>query len=84
MGFEPTTIPRLRGSPIAYKLRASTHQRSSECPVAMPGLATGPQNAICSSSVYRDFGVEKNENKECSQETIISSFPNSVRSQVFS
>ena len=72
MGFEPTT----------NKLRASTHQRSSECPVAMPGLATGPQNAICSSSVYRDFGVEKN--KECSQETIISSFPNSVRSHVFS
>jgi len=42
--------------PSTNKLRASTHQRSSECTVAIPGLATGPQNAICPSSVYRDCG----------------------------
>ncbi len=45
LGFnmlEPTTIPRTWGNPKIYKLRASTHQRNSECTVAMPGLATGP------------------------------------------
>jgi hypothetical protein len=50
-GFEPST----------NKLRASTHQRSSECTVAIPGLATGPRNATCPISVYRDCG----ENEGC-------------------
>lgn len=29
--------------PSTNKLRASTHQRNSECTVAIPGLATGPR-----------------------------------------
>jgi hypothetical protein len=58
-GFLGDKLEINRSEPATNKLRASTHQRSSACTVAIPGLATGPQNALCLTSVYRDCGASE-------------------------